>query len=141
ILSCPCPMRARLVVPVVGILLPLGPLPTSPTATSALRLTAVLLFRNLWPRPECLAAPGTPPLFHQSVSAQTIWAESANNQPLTVRSPTQGQGSVRGFDSNSQRVHFGSRPPGQIRERQGGLDQLDLLVSERANLGAPHNSS
>src|SRR5262249_33911088 len=90
ILPCPCPMRARLVVAIIRILPSLRLLPAAPTATSTLWLTAVLLFGNLRARPECLPAPGTPPLLHQCVSAQPTWAASANNQPLTVWSPTQG---------------------------------------------------
>ena len=64
-------LGARLVLPIVRILLALGPLPSSPAATSTGRLPAVLLFGNLWSRPECLATRGTPPLVHRCVSAQS----------------------------------------------------------------------
>src|SRR5262249_58769561 len=65
VLPRPRTLRTRLIVPVVGIILPLGPLPASPPHTPALFLPAILLIGNLWAWPKRLAAPGTSPLLHR----------------------------------------------------------------------------
>jgi hypothetical protein len=62
--SNPRALRTRLVLAVVGIALPLGPLPTSPARALTGRCTAVLLIRDLRTWSERPAAARTPPPLH-----------------------------------------------------------------------------
>ena len=60
----PRALGPRLVLAVVGVALPLGPLPTSPSRSLTGRSTAVLLSRDLRTRSERPAAGRTPPPLH-----------------------------------------------------------------------------
>src|SRR5262249_31053799 len=69
ILRCPRVVRSRLLVPVVGILLPLGSLPAPAPRAPTLLPPAILVIANPRTRPKRLAAPGTALLLHHCASA------------------------------------------------------------------------
>jgi hypothetical protein len=64
ILPRPRTLRPCLIVPVVGITLPLGPLPTPPPRAPTLFLPAILLIANSRTGPKCPTARGTPRPIH-----------------------------------------------------------------------------
>ena len=73
---CPRALGPGLVLAVVGIALPLCLLPTATSPALTVRSTAIHLMRDLWTRPECLAAARTPPVLHGGLSAQGNLSEA-----------------------------------------------------------------
>jgi hypothetical protein len=133
--SNPRALRTRLVLAVVGIALPLGPLPTSPARALTGRCTAVLLIRDLRTWSERPAAARTPPPLHgrslrpgkpERSSVQRMPTnEMARMPPPPQPSPSfrlaapAGTTQIRPIDSDRRWVHSRERSPGYSEERRG----------------------
>jgi hypothetical protein len=91
----PRALRPRLVLAIVSIVLPLGPLPASPARTLTGRFAAVHLVRDLRTRPERLAAARTPPPLHGPTHS-------------TQGKPERSASSAAGLQTRRQRIHRGA---------------------------------